>query len=66
MSIDVENISDPVFLSVLKFIEKNPESFNPVRVYKAFGLAGPIVEYILAIVKLKKTYKRIAPLRANL
>ena len=66
LNFDPRGISNKLFVELSNFIFKKKNSFDKASIYRASKAAGPIAEYIKAVLKLRDTYKRIEPLEENL
>lgn len=66
VEIDARQIKSKVAASVRTFIKKNPGSFEREAIFRVSQAAGPIAEFVKAIVKLNEVYEAIAPLEEKL
>lgn len=65
-TIDPRSISESSRVAVNKFVNKNSGSFEKQAIYRVSKAAGPIAEFVLALMKLADTYHNIKPLEDQL
>lgn len=51
---------------VSNFIKNNPGSFEKASIYRVSQAAGPVADYIKAILQLGETYDKIRPYEEQL
>jgi dynein heavy chain 2 len=66
IDIDARTLPRATREEISKFIKKNPGSFETASIFRVSQAAGPIAEYIKAIISLAETLEKIAPLEAKL
>ena len=66
ININAREIPSKIAAKVRKYIKKNPSSFQKEAIFRVSQAAGPIAEFLKAMVKLNEVYEKIAPLEAKM
>lgn len=61
-----QEIPPKVRQDVANFIRNNPGSFEKTAIYRVSQAAGPVADYIKALLQLGETYDKIRPYEEQL
>lgn len=66
LDFDAGSVSKETRIDVEKYIKSHEKSFEKQTIYHVSQAAGPLAEYVKAVVKLAETMNKIAPLQQEL